>query len=145
MIPFKTVNSIEEVKAIYPVWCYEGIENKPKVQAFIREELAELKRSKVEGDIKSIALARGVYRFLWCLDHCLDQAIKFGWLAEDLHILIKRMKLAGYDPYSLTEDTAGAFLEALPHYGYKEVKKKDGTTFYAYNPKGLNETVRDKF
>jgi hypothetical protein len=145
MIPFKTVNSIEEVKARYPVWCYEGIENKPKVQAFAREEFASLKRSKVKGDIKDIALARGIYRFLWSMDHCLDQAIKYGWRPEDLHILIKRMELAGFDPYSLDEDTAGMFLEALPHYGYKEIKKKDGTTFYAYNPKGLNEQVKNKF
>ena len=67
---------------------------------------------------------------------------KFGWRTADLHILIKRMKIVGFDPYSTTEDTAGVFIESLPHYGYKSMKKKDGTTFMAYNPKGLNELVR---
>lgn len=72
----------------------------------------------------------------------MDQMRKFGWRTADLHILIKRMQIMGFDPYSTTEDTAGAFIESLPHYGYKIMKKKDGTTFMAYNPKGLNELVR---
>ena len=142
MIPYKNVSSIEEVKEYYPFWYYEGIENKPKVKEFIQKELANLKEHKARGNIKEIARARGIYKFLWCMDHNLDQMIKFGWRPCDLHILIKRMKIAKFDPYTLTEDTAGTFIEALPHYGYKVVKKKDGTEFMAYNPKGLNELVR---
>jgi len=51
------------------------------------------------------------------------------------------MKIAGFDPYLTTDDTAGAFIEALPHFGYKVMKKKDGTEFPAHNPKVRNELV----
>lgn len=141
MIPFKKVNSLEDVKKEYPYWFDEKLFSNTKVKELINEEYKELSARRVKGNINELAKFRGVYRYLWCLEHCMDQMRKFGWRTADLHILIKRMQIMGFDPYSITEDTAGAFIESLPHYGYKIMKKKDGTEFMAYNPKGLNELV----
>jgi hypothetical protein len=56
------------------------------------------------------------------------------------------MRQAGYDPYSTTEYTAGAFIESLKEHGFKTVTMADGDEFRVYNPKGYGETnTNDRF
>lgn len=114
MISFKEVNSIEEVKQNYPYWFEEKLFSNKKVKDLIKEEYTKLSTQRGKGNINELSRVRGVYRYLWCLEHCMDQMRKFGWRTADLHILIKRMQIMGFDPYSTTEDTAGAFIESLP-------------------------------
>lgn len=137
MIPFYDVNTIEEVKNFYPYWYGEYLYEKPKVKEFIKKELEDLSKrqngGKINAQLKSRAKAKGVYRFLWCMEHNLDQMTKLSWKICDLPLLINRMRQAGYDPYSTTEDTTGAFIESLPGKGYPE-KIINGKTVRLYDP-----------
>lgn len=116
MIPYKTVNSIEEVKQIYPKFFGAYLYNIPKIKQFIKEELKDLKsRSKSKSVTNSmiwVSEARGVYRYLFCIDHITDQMVKFRRDPKTILSLINRMEKAHYDPWSTTEDTAGMFIEA---------------------------------
>lgn len=154
MIPYKkyTIKGILDVKRMYPELCDSRLLSKNIVKKFIKEELNELVDDELdrcqwaeekaqpiptlEFLFTDTARARAVYHYLWSIEHNLDQMIKWGWKPEDLGVLMKRMKAAGYDPYSTEEDTAGQFIESLRGYGRKRVATKSGRTFYLYDPKG---------
>jgi len=143
MIPYKNVNSIEEVKQIYPSIYGDWVYKKKKVIEFIEEELEALRerqnRGKISLHMRLTAEAKGVYRYLWVIDHITDQLVKWGWDTTDIVILITRMKRAGYDPYSTTEDTAGQFIESLPGHGFKTIQTENGDEYLVYNPKGYGQ------
>ncbi|AKB68258.1 hypothetical protein [Methanosarcina mazei] len=94
----------------------------------------------VLNEINKVAEARGVYNWLWAVDHINDQMIKWGWDLKDIKILVKRMVKAGFNPWSLTEDTVGDFIYSLPGHGFYEIALKDGKeSFTAYDPTGKRE------
>ncbi len=95
-------------------------------------------------ELNKVAEARGVYNWLWAVDHINDQMIKWGWDLKDIKTLMKRMVKAGYNPWSLTEDTVGDFIYSLPGHGFYEIALKDGKgSFTAYDPTGkLEEQYR---
>lgn len=91
-------------------------------------------------ELNKVAEARGVYNWLWAVDHINDQMIKWGWDLKDIKTLMKRMVKAGYNPWSLTEDTVGDFIYSLPGHGFYEIALKDGKeSFTAYDPTGKRE------
>ncbi len=94
----------------------------------------------VLNELNKVAEAKGVYDWLWAVDHIDDQMFKLGWKQKDINILIQRMEKAGYNPWSLTEDTAGKFIESLPGRGRTEISTRNGKkTFSAYDPTGKLE------
>lgn len=154
MIPFKNVNTLEEVKKEYPRFFDLKFLRNEKVKKFTEEELNLLVEDSLdEAAYKGVrpksvsklriihlptAQAKALYHYLWAIDHITDQMVKWGWDSKDIVILIKRMEKAGYDPYSTTEDTAGQFIESLKGHGFKKVITKYGDEFTVYNPKGYD-------
>lgn len=157
MIPYKKdkIKSILDVQKEYPGLCDSCLLSKNIVKKFIQEELKELVEDELdrcawaEEKAKPVptleflftdtARAKAVYHYLWSFEHNIDQMIKWGWKAEDIETLMKRMKAAHYDPYSTEEDTAGQFIESLRGFGRKKVSTKSGRTFHVYDPKGYGE------
>ena len=154
MIPFKNVNTLEEVKKEYPKLFDLAFLNNKEVKKFTEEELNLLVEDSLdEAAFKGVrpkstkqlkilhlqtAQAKALYHYYWSIDHVFDQLTKWGWDGKDIFILIRRMEKAGYDPYSTTEDTAGQFIESLKGYGFKKVTTKYGDEFTVYNPKGYD-------
>ncbi|KKG94573.1 hypothetical protein [Methanosarcina mazei] len=94
----------------------------------------------VLNELNRVAEAKGVYDWLWAVDHINDQMIKWGWDTNDINTLIKRMIKAGYNPWALTADTAGEFIYRLPGHGFYEVTLENGKgSFNAYDPTGKRE------
>lgn len=168
MIPFnKSIRSFDDVKQEYPAWFELSWLKYKQVKKFVIDELnilieEELNRCDFEGEkpkhkqtlnaiYTSTAQAKAIYHYLWSIDHITDQMIKLGWKQKDIMILIKRMEKAGYDPYSITEDTAGRYIESIRGHGFKTVQTKNGDTFRVYDPRGYDEqtitddTDRDNF
>lgn len=128
MIPFnQDIKTIEEVKKEFEfLGDISSFMKDKKVKKFYNEEL---KTAKTVEEAK----AKALYHFVWSLTHVFDQMVKYGWNPDDLRLLIKRMERAGYDPYSITEDTAGAFIESRPSKGFPE-KIINGKRFRLYDP-----------
>ncbi|MDR7665502.1 hypothetical protein RG963_06855 [Methanosarcina sp. Z-7115] len=157
MLPYRkdTINSILDVQKRYPGLCDSSLLSLSIVKKFVKEELKELVEDELdrcewaeekakpinslEFIYTDIARARAIYHFLWSVDSITDQAVKWHWQVKDVPVLMKRMKAAGYNPWSTTEPTTGQYIESLPGYGRKEVKTKSGRTFHVYNPKGYGE------
>lgn len=156
MIPYNhKIQCTADVEKAYPGMVDLTLLDNNVVKRFIREELKELVEDELDRCLwagekarpipsleflfKDIAKARALYKWLWCVDSITDQMVKWRWDARDASLLIKRMKAAGYNPWSTTEPTVGQFIESLPGYGRKEVRTKSGRTFHVYNPKGYGE------
>lgn len=147
MIPFNNkIKTLDEVKEIYKH--IKDIDNLLKiktVQGLIKEEYLELFEDEkfFAGKVTTqkriqferVAKAKGLYRFLWGIDHINDQLIEAGWCTKNITVVIKRMKRVGLDPYSTTEDTVSQFIRSLNGNGYVE-KTIKGTTFNVYSPNG---------
>ena len=58
MIPFKKVNSLEDVKKEYPYWFDEKLFSNKKVKELISEEYKELNSQGVKGNINEISKFR---------------------------------------------------------------------------------------
>jgi hypothetical protein len=147
MIPYNhKIKSVNEVKETYShIKDIDGLMKTSIVKKFITEEYLELYEDEkfYEGKVtpekdllfKEIAAARGLYRFLWGVDHITDQMISAGWNPKHIVILIKRVQRAGLDPYSTTNDTVDEFIDGLKGGGFIE-KTIKGKTFHAYSPNG---------
>lgn len=140
------IKTLNEVKEIYSH--IKDIENLLKlkiVKKLINEEYFELfdEEKFYEGKVtaerntqlKEIVEARGLYRFLWGVDHINDQLLEAGWNTKNIVTVIKRMRRAGFDPYSTTEDTVAQFINSLNGNGFVE-KTIKGKTLRVYSPHG---------
>ncbi|MGA9189762.1 MAG: NUMOD4 motif-containing HNH endonuclease [Methanosarcina sp.] len=155
MIPFKKVNSLEDVKKAYPSAFDKSLLNFNVVKNFVPGELDLLIEDEIDRCLwaeekpKSraalaliytpVAQAKALYHFLWSIDHVTDQMVKWGWDPKDISTLMKRMQKKGYDPYSIDEDTAGKFIESLKGFGFKKIETRYGDEFYLYDPSGYGE------
>lgn len=156
MIPYKIneIKNLEDVKAKYPVFNIRDLKD-IRVKKFIKEELETLVNEEIDNcefaDLplpssaelgiryKAMSEAKGLYRFYWCCDHIFDQLAKLQYKPKDAGVIILRMQAKGLDPYSVTDDTVGHFIESLPNRGYKLVKTRDGREFLCYDPRGYHE------
>jgi len=93
----------------------------------------------VLNELYKVSEAKGVYDYLWAIDHINDQMIKWGWDLHDISTLIRRMIKAGYNPWSLTADTVGDYIYNLSGHGFYEVSINNEEPFLAYDPHGYHE------
>lgn len=147
MIPYKEINSFEEVKLEYPKYFdFQFLRRKETIK-FYNEELEKLQNFwgpyKKPQELKDIALARALYDFLWCVDNITTTMSSWGWKPADILILRARMKSAGYDPFSIS-DVVGEYLYNLKGHGFVEITRPDGTIFLAYDPKGVKKPRKVK-
>lgn len=109
MQPYKNnIKSFDDVRQEYPqvfdltllnnVFCKECIKKENEI---IRSKIKhESGRHRIRTEeIKELVEARGLYRFLFCIDHLLDQSMSLG-TKGDILVLIKRCKRFGCDPWN---------------------------------------------
>ena len=153
MIPYnlQDIHTIDDMVKEYPCLSDMALLGNKTVKQLIKEELVDLIDTAHDNDIfegdkakpdsfysricMPCAQARGLYHYFWSMEHVTSQMVKWGWKATDINLLIRRMQKAGYDPYSITEDTAGQFIERLPGHGCKTIRTKYGEEFTVYDPR----------
>lgn len=147
------MKTLEDVQKEYPKFFDLKLLKNLRVKKLIKEELEKLIQeekddcefysetilsdSKLKTKFSPIAEVRGLYMYLWHRDHIASQMFSWGWHFEDYDRLILQMKAKGYEPYSVTEDTVGEYLQKLEGHGHTEITLPNGRdSFLAYDPTG---------
>lgn len=151
MIPYEKekIFNLENVREKYPQYFYLPFLKRKEAIKFYIEELEKLQsywgQHKNPQELQEIARARALYNYLWCIDNITATMVSWGWESTDILTLIKRMKAAGYNPWTIS-DAAGEYLSNLRGHGFVEITRPDGTTFNRYDPEGKKKPrkVKDK-
>lgn len=149
MIPYEIekVSNLEDVREKYPQYFYLPFLKRKEAIKFYNEELEKLKTywgdcKKIQ-ELQDIARARALYNYLWCIDNITITMTSWGWKSDDILILIRRMKLAGHDPWTVS-DITGEYLHNLRGHGFIEITRPDGSVFTAYDPEGKKKPRKVK-